>query len=175
MIQNAPPRPHNFRPAQDIARVILQGYAPAFAERKKRSTAAAKAGIAYERKVQTLLLGAFSRVYLPSPWFRFFDASGMRWCQPDGLFIYPAAGRVIIVEIKNSHTHEAWWKLHYLYRPVVQWFFGQDWDVRMLEIVRWYDPNIQFPNAKLCAVPNSAPKPPEIGVHILNPRMGYTI
>lgn len=172
---NAPPKPQGFRPAQDVARVFLECCAPAFTEKKKRSTAAAKAGIAYERKVQTILLDAFSRAYLPNPWLRFFDASGMRWCQPDGLFIYPKAGRVVIVEIKHGHTSQAWWKLLHLYRPVVQALFGAHWDVRMLEIVRWYDPAELFPGGRLRSAPNAAPAAPEIGIHILNPRAGYSI
>lgn len=165
-----PLRPPRFREPVRITAAYMTGVPPVFAVQKKRPGGARAAGIRYEKKVHEELLKQYPKHYLPSPWFRFYDAHGKRWCQPDGLFVDVAEGLLTIVEMKHHHTGEAWWKLQKLYLPVVRHVFGPDWRYACLEIVRWYDPEELFPGAQLCRLPHVCPPPPATGVHILKPR-----
>lgn len=160
--------PERFRAAENVRSVVLSSHAPSFA-RKGSRTGAKGAGLRYEAKVQRTLLTDYFSEYLPSPWLRFVDDHGMRWCQPDGLIIDMKLGRVTIVEVKTSHTGEAWWKLHRLYLPVVRKLLGPDFEYRCLEVVRYYDASILFPLVKLAATPSVAPPLPFTGVHICTP------
>lgn len=160
--------PERFRCAENVRSVVLSPHAPAFARKGSRKGAKG-AGLRYEARVQRTFLSDYYSTYLPSPWFRFVDDCGMRWCQPDGLIIDAVSGRIIIVEVKTSHTGEAWWKLHKLYLPVVRALFGDGFEYRCLEVVRYYDPATLFPLVKLTAEPSAAPPLPFTGVHICTP------
>lgn len=161
-----PLQPRGFAGVQDLGWVRLEACAPTFAARKVRVQGARALGIKYEKQVHEEFLRRFPRHYLPSPWFKFQDSRGLRWCQPDGLLIDPGQGQIVIIEVKHSHTGEAWWKLQHMYLPVVRQFFGQEWSYRCLEVVRYYDPETIFPLAKLCEHVHLAPTLPHIGVHI---------
>lgn len=132
-----------------------------------RLTGSRAFGVRYEKKVHAEMLRLFPDHYVPSPWFEFFDACGRRWCQPDGLLIDIAQQEIVIVEVKSSHTGQAWWKLWHLYLPVVQAVFGPDFSYRCLEIVKYYDADELFPFASLCEHIHLAPTAPHTGVHIM--------
>lgn len=168
-----PKRPDNFRaPVGEIVHSRMSGLTPTFVLEKTRkfagsySTAIMK-GLKYEAKVHEYMLKNFSRFYIKSPWFYFVDDEGGHWCQPDGLYINQKCGFIIIVEIKHAHTSNAWWQLVGLYKPVVKSLFGDGFDYRLLEVVRWFEPSVNFPNIKLTSDPSYAPKAPNVGVHIL--------
>jgi len=82
------------------------------------------------------------------PWF-IFQANGhpeRRWCQPDAMIVNIRTGLITLVEIKLRHTSLAWWQLRHLYTPVIRTLFpAPNWEIAMVEIVRWFDPNIAFP------------------------------
>lgn len=160
--------PDRFRCAENVRSVVLSPHAPSFARKGSRKGAKGN-GLRYEARVHKTLLADYFSTYLPSPWFRFVDDNGMRWCQPDGLIIDIQRGRITIIEIKTSHIGEAWWKLHKLYLPVVRTLFGQDFEYRCLEVVRYYDPAISFPLVKLAPTPSDVPPLPFTGVHICTP------
>lgn len=122
-------------------------------------------GVRYERKGHEHFLERYPDTYVPGPWFEFDDASGRRWCQPDGLLIDIKCGRVTIVEFKYQHTLNAWWQIWSLYAPVLQHVFP-GWDIRGVEVVKWYDAAVFFPNARLTEDPSRAPQPPATGVYI---------
>lgn len=118
------------------------------------------------------LLRDFPYNYLPAPWVKFRDASGFRWCQPDGLLLNIEDGTCRIVEVKYQHTADAWWQLTQLYLPVLEVLFSPlRWTHSCLEIVKWYDPVTSFPGKVVFAksVQDTIPKG-YTGVHIFNPQ-----
>lgn len=78
-------------------------------------------------------------------------------------------GVIHVVEIKYSHTSDAWWQLRRLYVPVLQRIFPQNlWDFEVCEIVRWFDPAVAFPEPwKL--VDNPMKRSNAVKIHIFNP------
>lgn len=128
-------------PAVKVAGRVEAAYfceEPPFAQRRKSTGARAK-GVRYEKKVQAYLQ-SLDPLYLPSPWLRFLDESGWRWCQPDGIRIDAATGELLVVEVKYQHTQQAWEQMEKLYAPVLRFLFpGNGWRLRFLEVVKWYD------------------------------------
>ena len=159
--------PARFKEVEELTLARLRALPPVFAGRKQKLEGARAFGVRYEKKVHEEMLRLFPEWYLPSPWFEFYDRHGRRWCQPDGLLIDLTQREIVIIEVKSSHTGEAWWKLWRMYLPVVQKVFGPDFRYRCLEIVRYYDPDILFPGAKLCEHMHLAPTCPATGVHIM--------
>lgn len=101
-------------------------------------------------------MSAREYTYVPSPWFRFANcldqfarshsqSRHIAWCQPDGLDIDIKRGLITVVEFKLQHTSAAWWQTRRLYEPVVRRVFGGLWDFAIVEIVKWYDPDVAFP------------------------------
>lgn len=129
-------------------------------------------GVLYEDAVQEHLGGLFADCYVPGPWFIFWNSSEQRprYCQPDGLLFDPLARTIWIIEAKLKHTTDAWWQLRHLYAPVVAAVFPpQVWDIRVCEVVRWYDPAVTFPE-KVALVPQViATQQNDFGVHIWKP------
>lgn len=161
-----PPTPRRFAPAGEIIHAAFANEAPAFAK-KGRLRGARALGIRYERKVQKHLLDAFPDYYIPSPWLSFVDGRGNhRICQPDGFFLDIPNGMISVVEVKYQHTTDAWWQLWKLYIPVLRFIFPT-FEFRGVEIVRWYDPSVAFPQAALIHDLMRLPYAPQTGVHIL--------
>lgn len=143
VLLDLPPPGQNFEPAGTV--LLAEFRAPWFL-RQKRYTGKRAEGVRYEKRVQEFLADCYGGRYAPSPWFRFFANSKWRWCQPDGLLFDPKRGIINIVEVKHSHTSDAWWQTKHLYGPVVQWLFPQRlWRIQFVEICRWYDPQTPFP------------------------------
>lgn len=166
-----PAPPAHFRfVSEPLASARLSPQAPPFNRGRKR-TAAQSRGIRYERKAQEYLLSQFREFYVPSPWLHFREegAENFRWCQPDGLLIDGQRGIINIVEIKYSHTSDAWWQLKNLYLPVLKKIFPIDlWSFEMVEVVRWYDPDVFFPEP-VCLANNPLKPSTKFKVHIFNP------
>ena len=107
-----------------------------------RYTNAQKNGRRYEKKIGTRLLSALPSIEL-SPWFEFDSSLGLgRLCQPDAILV--GEKELTIFEIKYSHCLEAFWQLSDLYYPVLSSFVDHP-NIRLVEIVRSFDPSIQFP------------------------------
>jgi hypothetical protein len=127
-------------------------------------------GLRYERRAQEYLLEVYPDSYVPSPWiaFRLRYEPLLRYCQPDGLLVDIEQGRVTIIEIKYRHMVEAYVQLTGIYDPVVKKLFP-GWDVRHVEMARWYDPGTAFPvPVQLLSCIDLAAKG-RFGVHIWNP------
>lgn len=132
-------------------------------------TDAQRRGLRYEGKAVKALEETYSPHFLPHPWFYYRDRhdSRARWCQPDGILIFPHSAKIVVTEIKLRHTREAYYQLFELYLPVVMHTFGHIWRYGCLEVVRWYDPSESVPKtAHLCKEP-SVINPGVFGVHIL--------
>jgi hypothetical protein len=126
-------------------------------------------GIRYERKVQAHL-GEQSEYYLASPWIIFIVDGRPHWCQPDGLHFDVNRGVLTVVEVKYSHTAEAHRQLRCVYAPVLARIFPASlWTIRLVEIVKWFDPDVKFPEQiTMCPDPLKHASA-SIGVHIWRP------
>jgi len=142
------PPPKGFRPSGRIGAVRWHTGTPNFAKGNTGGSAAQRAGISFENKVQRRLID-FHDNYWPGPWITFSAPApgnlGTRWCQPDGLVVDLRRGFCTIVEIKISHTADAWWQLERLYRPVVSKLMGENWEIRTVEICKYYDVETVLP------------------------------
>ena len=131
---------------------------------------AKRRGYLYELKAQKYLMKVFGKWYWPSPWIAYrADGQGRtRYCQPDGIHFDPEAGRITVVEVKYSHTLDAYFQLQEKYLPVLQHMFpaSKGWEFCALEVVRWFDPLVKFPHGFQLAKNPRALKPGVIGVHI---------
>lgn len=149
----------------------LADEAPPFARRgAKRGRR--RQGILYERKVHEHFLEIYKEAYLPSPWFRYRleGSDRVRWCQPDGLLFDVRKGRLTIVEVKYQHTEKAWFQLRQKYPPVVLAVFPPDlWALSYCEVVKWYDPQIRFPERSMRVRRLEELNPGQLGVHIYKP------
>lgn len=138
-------QPVNFKPAGQVHRAYISQTPPPFI-RKRTYTGRRAQGVRYEKRVQEHLQELFPHTYVPSPWIHFLADGRWRWCQPDGLIVDAERGRIIVVEVKYSHTPEAWWQVERLYLPVLRLCFEPRlWTFERCEVVKWFDPAVQFP------------------------------
>lgn len=114
-----------------------------------------------------MLLARFPGQYIPSPWIKYIDGSGRHWCQPDGI-LYLRSNRLIIVEFKYQHTADAWKQLRLLYEPVIT-FLHPGAAVSSLEIVKWYDCAVAFPEPVHLIADIAEHHGKGFGVHIWKP------
>lgn len=166
------PAPKGFRAAKGVQWAKFTDKNPPFTAHNRRPTGRRLAGIKYERRVHEHMLKAYD-TYIPGPWAYFLGADGVRWCQVDGLMVDVEAGIITIVEIKYQHTTDAWWQVRKLYEPVLAAIFPPElWSFRMLEIVKWFDPAVPWPEPfRLLEHPERITTLPAntTGVHIWNP------
>lgn len=169
-----PSTPKRYRPAVNVKWAKILPGQPAFIKRK-RASAKYRAGIKYEREVHDhLSLLALAKPwlkYVESPWIEFEDDSGRRWCQADALLVDDKQKAVVIAEVKYQHTADAWWQLVHLYRPVVAVLYPTHRPICLLEIVHYYDPQVQWPERfDLTNSPFVIPHANRVAVHIFNPK-----
>lgn len=145
----------------------------------RRVRGAKAAGLAYERKVHRHLREVYSPeaggpLYAPAQWIEFVErgsTSRRRWAQPDGLLVNLDKGLVTIVETKLRHTDRAWWWLRQIYLPLLRHIFPAGWTFALLEVVRYYDPAVHFPEpTKLVKYPDRLCEG-QFGVHIWSGRV----
>lgn len=145
---------------------------PTFLREKARVRGRRGQGIKYERLAQQYLQELYGASYFASPWIRYreYENEILRWCQPDGLIIEPELGIITLVEIKYSHTYEAYRQLYRCYSPVIQKLFPPElWTFRYVEVVKWYDQQLKLPvETQLCKLPHYASED-SLGVHIWSP------
>lgn len=142
---------------------------PQFAQRQNRSQGRKAEGLRYERKVQSVLT-ARSEWYLPSPWIVYIVDGRPLWCQPDGILFDLPRGRITCCEIKLSHTPDAHRQLRGVYEPVLRRMFPEGaWQLHLVEICRWFDPDVSFPERPAMIEDPFEYSGSAIGVHILRP------
>lgn len=126
-------------------------------------------GLQYEAAALDHLEALFDDRFIPGPWFEYMDDK-VRWCQPDGLLVFPERGLIVIIEVKYQHTIRAWFQLNELYLPVVRAAFpGRLWRIALCEVVKWYDPNIEFPQRVKLQRFIDEVLPGQFAVHIWTP------
>lgn len=155
------------RPAGAIYSCAMQLEAPSFVREQKRTGRRAQ-GMRYERLGAQEFAGRYPG-YLPSPWFRYYDREGEKWCQADGLLINPWQGQISICEFKYQHTEAAHYQLFQVYLPVVAALFAGPYRIACVEVCKWFDPAILCPESPhLCKDPSVA-QPGRFNVHIWKP------
>lgn len=169
--KSIPPPPRRFRPAGLVRKAELATDVPHFARGTRRSSGAKARGTRYETRVQEDFDTRYGCHYLPSPWIYFCEArdgaSRWRWCQPDGVLILPLSRLIVVVEIKISHTSDAWWQIRQLYQPVLSALFPPElWRYAACEVCKWYDPAVPFPERLRKTPDPTLLEPGEFGVHI---------
>lgn len=129
-------------------------------------------GLRYEEKVQGHLKDEYPN-YVASPWFqyRLRDAPNrINYAQPDGLLIDVMRGLVTIIEVKYSHTVDAYYQLYDKYLPLVEHFFRVEgnrlWSFAVVEVVRWYDCATAYPCSVVLREHVHTVRPGEFAVHI---------
>lgn len=110
---------------------------------EKGDTAARKAGLHYEAKVQQALMQILPG-YMAAPKVTFVDKSGMRFAIPDGIYAPDKENLLTVFEIKFSHVPDAWWQLEKKYRPLLE-IWRPNSRVLSVEIVRTFDSAVPFP------------------------------
>lgn len=149
-----PPPPRNFTAVQGLQWAIIVGDSPSFIKPKRKPTGRRLQGVKYEALVVDYVMKDFAHCFVPGLWLKFQAASGLKWCQPDGLLFDFQRGIITIVEVKYQHTTDAWWQMRRLYLPVLEKLFPPHlWKFRMLEIVKWYDPFVPWPEG-IQLIPN---------------------
>lgn len=139
---------------------------PDFA-REKRLKGKRGLGLKYEKQAKEYLEQMFGDLFIPGPWFRYRDSSGSHYAQPDGLILDFSRGVVTIVEIKHSHTPEAWFQLTEKYEPLIRAWLGNSlWKFSLVELVKWYDPMTQFPVKVKLLKDLALAEPTDFNVHI---------
>lgn len=109
----------------------------------KGKTRSQKMGLSYERKVQRMLEKLFPHT-LSNLVFEFSNQNQFGLAIPD-VVVYDFESRSIcVVEVKLSHTPDAWYQLTKLYGPVVAKAFP-GWKIRLLEITKSFDPSVGLP------------------------------
>ena len=141
---------------------------PKFAKKRKRKRGKRRRGVLYERSCHRMLEGLCGDAYVPSPWIRFQTSEGLRWAQPDGVLFDISKGRITIIEIKYSHTEQAWVQLSDLYSPLMARLLP-DWSIRLVEICKWYDPCVAVPVAVTLLPTLDRAKGGCLNVHIWKP------
>lgn len=143
--------PKGFRAAGNVEWAEFRFEGPWGPNSPRGSTPARQAGLAYERRVHRHLRESYSSgiLYAPGQWIEFREQGfrQSRWAQPDGLLLDLDNGLVVIVEIKLRHTERAWWWLRQLYAPLLRSIFPPAWRFAYLEVTRYYDPEVHWPEA----------------------------
>lgn len=165
--------PRRFVPVGPVEWAVPSKTEPDFRNSSYKPKGNMRKGLEYERAFADNMLLRFGDMYVPGPWFKYKELGRdkIRWCQPDGLLFIPLQSRIIIIETKLSHTSDSWWQLRTLYLPVIAHMFPPNmWQYSIVEVTRWYDRDLAFPErVKMCSDILSA-EPGDFGVHIWIPR-----
>lgn len=123
----------------------------------------------YEEKVHRIFEDRFALRYFPSIWWKYYSKDRVRYCQTDGILIDEERKRILIIEIKYSHTSDAFWQVENVYVPVLRKFFERsNFSIATCEVVKWFDPSVSYPKQPNLRESLEAVKVGEFAVHILN-------
>lgn len=168
--------PSRFNPAGEVIWAQFAPEPPSFKSNEKMKGKRHE-GMLYEVKAQEYIQETVEEEkisnkelsYLRSPWIT-FKSNGdtqnqLRFCQPDGVLIDLAKKHITMIEIKLQHTSDAWWQLRELYEPVLRHIY-QGFTFSAVEVVRWLDPHVAFPEIFHFAPSVLGVRKNSFGVHI---------
>lgn len=145
---------------------------PEFAQRQRRRTGARLRGKHYEKRALAHLRAEYGPRVMCSPWIQYMDESGKHFCQPDALLFNVEKGSITCIEVKYQHTQDAWLQLRRLYIPILERLFATPdrlWHFPVVEMVKWFDPQVAFPEKITMAAVVHLASPRDFNVHIWNP------
>jgi hypothetical protein len=130
------PRPR----AADLLNAQSAEFAPPpFGLIRTSHTDAQREGYRYEQRVLRRLFRQWPAGLVPGPWFRVRTPDGRsHLCQPDALILDFRARTILVVEVKLSHTIEAFWQLQRTYLPALRAAFGPRFTYAAVEICRHF-------------------------------------
>lgn len=143
---------------------------PSFLEKKvePRRTKRQKQGLAYELHVHRHLESIHGLYYIAGQWWKYFAGDRVRYCQTDGILLVPEKRTAIILEVKYSHTVDAYWQLENLYLPLLTRFLrGSSYTIATVEVVNWYDPAVRIPRQPRLLEHILMARPGDFSVHIM--------
>jgi len=112
--------------------------------RSPRTTYRRQLGVRFERAVHEFLRKQYSGQYIANPWFSFKTSGNrLRKCSPDAIILRPG-GETWLVEVKYTHTHQAWHQMLELYLPVLREYCPPDTHFSFLEVVKTASPDPLF-------------------------------
>lgn len=92
----------------------------------------------------------------------------LQFCQPD--CIIETTDKIILIEIKLAHVGDSWKQLRQLYEPVLRAIYPANKEFAFLEIVKWFDPYIPYPETFYYCESIMDAVVDRIGMHIFKPR-----
>lgn len=117
---------------------------PSFAQRGARR-GRKRLGVLYEKDVHAHFMLRYGAQWRIGPWIKKLTETGQKeYRQPDALLVDPGQSKITIVEVKHSHTMEAWRQLRLRYQPLVEELFP-GYGIACCEVVKFHDPFIKFP------------------------------
>ena len=121
------------------------GGSPPATAKFTRRTRAQRAGLTYEKKALAELQQALP-LFLSHLPFSFMAEYGRERCIPDGVAISSRDRSLLtIIEVKHSHSADAWFQLKHLYLPVLRAAFPRH-RIQLLEVCKSYDPAVHVPD-----------------------------
>lgn len=132
--------PNRYRKKKEIlhAYPMFMHWNPIFVPKKVKGKKAE--GLRFEQQVLRVYEATIPHFVSALP-FRYSISNQSVFCIPDGLILYK--NELILVEVKLTHTPQAWFQLQNLYFPVVEKALGRK--VRGVEVVKWFHPEVRFP------------------------------
>ncbi len=125
----------------------------------------------YEDRVRKELVERFHTYFLPSTWWKYGkvgDPERVYYAQIDGLVINDRKRLVTIIEVKHSHTADAYFQLENLYVPLMaKWLERSNYGIATCEVVKWYDPATRCPRPPVLRELITDVKPNEFAVHMI--------
>lgn len=178
--------PAKFFPVGTVTWAQFAPAEPAYiAQNKKKVKGSRAAGLAYERKAKVMLETCFFSLISPlspppeaslllGPWISYKTAKSSRicYCQPDVLLVNSEEKKLTIYEIKLQHCTFAWWQVRKLYEPILRKIYP-NFTISAMEIVKWLDPHIPFPETFYYASSPFDLFDNRFGIHIYDGRKGY--
>lgn len=110
---------NTIREIQDL-RFATPCHYPPHLPRTRRLKGNKAKGITYERVVGRRVAKRWPAL-ISGQWFRFIDANGQGYCQPDHFIVFP--DQVLLLECKLTQRDRAFVQINHLYRPVLSYLY----------------------------------------------------
>lgn len=163
----------NYQRLEEVLEVKHLDGVPRFAQGKRAKRGAKGQGLRYEAQVHAWAKREFGDFFIPGPWFSYrtrFSPNLWNYAQMDGLLFDFRRGQITIIEVKYSHTADAYFQLVDKYLPLARKFFGEKvWSFATVEVVFWYDKAVSFPTEVKLRKDIRLVQPRELAVHICRP------
>lgn len=161
------------RPQTDLRETLLSVIPcnePAFV-RAKRTKGPKRKGLIYQGQASEHLLQNFPSGATFGQWFKYRLQGVNRdfYCQIDCFIIDYSKPKITIVEIKLKHCIDAYYQLFELYLPILQHYYGKEFEYACVEFVSSFDKAIPMPQSPKLLKRIEEAHPKDFSVHIWTP------